>query len=110
MTSPLCANTGGSRCQVLAARDPVRYYVDSVIHRVFTGRHRSDLPLAAARLPLYPPRIKPSRERPAWAAQCRHHLEDDAGTIPNTVFIPAERKLLFCNGRPSESAYVTCAL
>ena len=43
-------------------------------------------------------------------AICRHQLDEDAGTISNTVFMPAERKLLFCNGWPCEGAYMTCAL
>jgi len=44
------------------------------------------------------------------AAICRHQLDDDAGTISNAIFIPAERRLVFCNGRPCEGGYVTRAL
>ena len=43
-------------------------------------------------------------------AICRHQLEDDAGTISNVIFVPAERRLVFCNGRPCEGAYMTRAL
>ena len=44
------------------------------------------------------------------AAICRHQLEDDAGTISNVIFSPVERRLVFCNGRPCEGAYMTRAL
>ena len=37
------------------------------------------------------------------AALCRHELRDDCGTISTAIFLPAERSLLFCNGRPCES-------
>lgn len=37
------------------------------------------------------------------AALCRHELRDASGTISTAIFLPAERSLLFCNGRPCES-------
>ena len=38
-------------------------------------------------------------------AICRHSLRSDAGTISNAIFLPAERGLLYCDGRPCESTY-----
>jgi isopenicillin-N N-acyltransferase like protein len=44
------------------------------------------------------------------AAICRHELTDSSGTISNVIFLPAERSLFFCNGRPCESPFVRYSL
>lgn len=44
------------------------------------------------------------------AAICRHELSDAGGTISNVIFFPAERRLLFCNGRPCEGGYARYSL
>jgi hypothetical protein len=44
------------------------------------------------------------------AAICRHDLEDASGTISSAIFLPAERSLLFCSGRPCESGYTRHSL
>ncbi len=36
---------------------------------------------------------------------CRHDTGDGGSTISNVIFFPAERSLLFCNGRPCEGGY-----
>lgn len=41
---------------------------------------------------------------------CRHQevfMEKKTGTISTAIYLPAERKLLFCNGRPCEGEYET---
>ena len=43
-------------------------------------------------------------------AICRHDTSDDTSTISNAIFLPAERKLLFCNSRPCGGSYVTYTL
>jgi isopenicillin-N N-acyltransferase-like protein len=39
------------------------------------------------------------------AALCRHDAGRANGTISSIIFLPAERSLLFCHGRPCEAAY-----
>lgn len=46
----------------------------------------------------------------ATAAICRHDSIDDTSTISNAIFLPAERKLLFCHGRPCEGTYQAYSL
>ena len=43
-------------------------------------------------------------------AICRHDTSDDTSTISNAIFLPTERKLLFCNGRPCEGEYAPYVL
>lgn len=43
-------------------------------------------------------------------AICRHQSFGSSGTISNVLFFPAERSLLYCNGRPCESPYVRYSL
>jgi hypothetical protein len=43
-------------------------------------------------------------------AICRHDTSDDTGTISNAIFLPTERRLLFCNGRPCEGEYASYVL
>lgn len=40
-------------------------------------------------------------------AVCRHRVGEDAATISNVIFLPAERRLLFCHGAPCQGAYTT---
>jgi isopenicillin-N N-acyltransferase-like protein len=44
------------------------------------------------------------------AAICRHDLDDASGTISSAIFLPAERSLLFCSGRPCESGHTRYTL
>ncbi|MEW6400981.1 MAG: C45 family peptidase [Chloroflexota bacterium] len=44
------------------------------------------------------------------AAICRHHQNGEVGTISTAIFLPSERKLIFCNGRPCECDYATYTL
>ncbi len=41
---------------------------------------------------------------------CRHDTGDGGSTISNVIFFPAERSLLFCNGRPCEGSYTRHSL
>ena len=43
-------------------------------------------------------------------AICRHRVGEDSGTISNVIFLPAERRLLFCNGTPCQSTYTIHSL
>ncbi len=41
---------------------------------------------------------------------CRHDTGNGGATISNAIFFPAERSLLFCNGRPCEGGYTRHSL
>jgi predicted choloylglycine hydrolase len=44
------------------------------------------------------------------AAICRHDAGDASGTISSVIFLPAERSLMFCDGRPCEAGFTRHAL
>jgi predicted choloylglycine hydrolase len=43
-------------------------------------------------------------------AICRHKVGTDSGTISNVIFLPAQRRLLFCSGFPCQGAYTVHSL
>ncbi len=43
-------------------------------------------------------------------AICRHRVGEDAATISNVIFLPAERRLLFCHGTPCQGAHEAYSL
>ncbi len=43
-------------------------------------------------------------------ALCRHQAAEDSGTISSVIFLPAERRLLFCNGSPCQGPYTVHSL
>ncbi|MHB0871083.1 MAG: C45 family autoproteolytic acyltransferase/hydrolase [Chloroflexota bacterium] len=51
-----------------------------------------------------------ARHADGEAAICRHDLAGVSGTISNVIFLPAERSLLFCDGRPCEGDYAPHSL
>jgi len=51
-----------------------------------------------------------ARHKNGSVAICRHDTGDDTSTISNAIFLPAERKLLFCNDRPCGGSYATYTL
>jgi len=51
-----------------------------------------------------------SRHEEEQTAICRHNSRSEAVTISNAIFLPAERKLLFCNSQPCQGSYSAHAL
>lgn len=43
-------------------------------------------------------------------AICRHTVGTDSGTISNVIFLPSQRRLLFCDGFPCQSAHTVHSL
>jgi hypothetical protein len=44
------------------------------------------------------------------AAICRHDAGDASGTISTVIFLPADRSLLFGDGRPCEADFARYSL
>ncbi len=43
-------------------------------------------------------------------AICRHQAGEESGTISSVIYLPGERRFLFCNGSPCQAAYTTHTL
>jgi hypothetical protein len=43
-------------------------------------------------------------------ALCRHRPQNDSDTISAAIYLPAQRRLLFCNGWPCQGSYETYTL
>jgi len=89
----------------LEARDGA--YADSVARQEAV---RAALMTAHGALDVEYAKALMARHADPGPAICRHRAGEDAATISNVIFLPAERQLLFCHGTPCRSAYEAYSL
>lgn len=89
----------------LGARDGA--YADSLARQEAV---RAALRTAHGELDVEYAKVLMARHADPGPAICRHRVGEDAATISNVIFLPAERRLLFCHGTPCQSSYEAYSL